>query len=463
MISDYISSLSEHCIFGDKRLTARFLFILTAKINNLSAPMSRLFEKKQDIRQAYDFFRNPKISAPMILANERARLIEHVRQQRPPVVLAIQDTTTLNYTTNRSHTNLKHLQSANQHGMYLHSTLLLYGSGVYLGVFDQYFWSRDAETFGVTKAKRKQLPIEEKESFRWLAALRLVCSSFTELPATEVVNITDREGDIYDLLAEECPPHIHRIIRVRGDRKSVLHDLEIRPTLEKTTPDAVFNYQIMVKSKLKPKQTREAKLELRYDKLLINAPCNQPHRPPFEKWVIWVRETDCPEGEESIDWLLLTDLLIDSPQSAYQAVLYYTYRWRIEVFHKVLKSDGADVENAQFEGEETLKSAIATYSLACVQMLQLQYISRETPEKPLEELAIDEELYRVGARYLNKVANTKLDTEKPKPTISDLSRVIGHLGGFSFQKGKNMGPKTIRRGLEKLLVIMEVMETLNSG
>jgi hypothetical protein len=96
-------------------------------------------------------------------------------------------------------------------------------------------------------------------------------------------------------------------------------------------------------------------------------------------------------------------------------------------------------------------------------VLHLQYTSRENPDTPLEDIAIEEDLYRIGAKFLNHVAKTNLDAEKLRPTIKDLHIVIGHLGGFSFQKGKNMGPKTLRCGLVRLPDIRATAYALSSG
>jgi hypothetical protein len=98
-----------------------------------------------------------------------------------------------------------------------------------------------------------------------------------------------------------------------------------------------------------------------------------------------------------------------------------------------------------------------------VQVLNLQYTARELPSTSLKDLAIEEGIYTIGATYLNRIAGTKLDAKKENPTISDLLIVVGHLGGFSFQKGKNMGPKTIRYGLMKLLDIKTTFDAFMSG
>jgi hypothetical protein len=463
MFTNYITELSPHCIFGDKRLSLRFLSILEAKIKNISLPLTRLFSTPQESRQAYDFFRNAKVTFDAIIANERARLIHFVEQMKPAMMFVIQDTTTLDFSNARSADNLDCLQTAYQKGVYLHSSLVLNALGVPMGLLDQYFWSRGAYSFGIKKSQRKQLPIEEKESFRWLSALRLSYRYFAHCSETMIVNLMDREGDIYDLFLEERPANAHYVIRARGDRKSISHDLTIRPTLDKMIPDAEFCYEIPVKSIVHSSQTRKANLEVRYSKMLIRQPSTQTKKSPVDIWVLWIREINCPQGETPVDWLLFTSIPIHTSDDANNIVRYYTYRWRIEQLHKVLKTDGAQITTVQFEEEQTLKSAISAFSIASVQVLHLQYTSKEEPEKPLEELGIQEDLYRIGAQYLNKVAGTKLEVDKLKPTITDLLRVVGHLAGFSFQKGKNMGTKTIRHGLSRLLDIKTVVDALMSG
>lgn len=393
----------------------------------------------------------------MIRAAERDRLVAKIRQVQPAVVLAVQDTTTLDYSTNRASSGLRILQNAHQKGFYVHSHLLLDGQGVPLGLFDQYAWNRSLAELGVRKAQRKTLPIEAKESYRWLQQVDLLQQTFASEQHTTFIELCDREADIHEVLASQAQAHIHYIIRARGDRIEQQSEMAIRPALLTTQPQAAATFEVELLD-ADPAKRRVARLEVRYAAFTLRPPVAtkaSAGRQAITLQVVWAREVDAPvQVAKPIDWLLFTTLPLDTVDEAWQTVQYYKLRWRIEQFHYVLKV-GCRVEELQLQAPQTLENAVALYSLLAVQVLNLQFLARQQPQAPLQTAAFDPEAYQAGASFLNAKAGTKYDPYKPDPTLGDFLQIVAQIGGSMLQKGKPIGSKIIWRGLRDLELIVQ--------
>ena len=168
---------------------------------------------------AYRLFQNEKVTMDVILTAHTEATIERIKQHA--VVLAPQDTTTLNYTTHPMTGGLGPVCHAGDKsiGLVLHDTLAFTEDGTPLGILDAQCWARDPEDVG-KKHRRKQLPIEQKESMKWLRSFRQVAQVQKLCPDTMLVSIGDRESDIYELFLEASKdPHgPHLLVRAEKSR-----------------------------------------------------------------------------------------------------------------------------------------------------------------------------------------------------------------------------------------------------
>lgn len=403
----------------------------------------------------------------MIKSAERDRVVDLVRQTKPTIVLAIQDTTTLDYSTNRASERLQILQNKHQKGFYAHNHLLMSAQGVPLGLFDQYLWNRRVDELGIRKAKRKELPIESKESYRWLQQLVLLQDTFAQDTQTTFIEVCDRESDIHEVLECQQHAHIHYLIRARGDRIEQESQLAIRPALLQTQPTAQGTFEVDILD-ADPAKRRKAHLELRYASFTLrpSSKAKAKKRQAIELQVVWAREVNAPsQAAKTIDWLLFTTLPVESLTDALQIVQYYKLRWRVEQFHYVLKV-GCKVEELQLKEPQSLENAIALYSLLAVQVLNLQFLAREQPDEPMQIAGFDPIAYKAGALYLKAKADSKYDPDKSNPTIGDFLLIVAQLGGSMLQKGKPIGSKIIWRGLRRLELIVQafqIFQNLNSS
>jgi len=205
------------------------------------------------------------------------------------------------------------------------------------------------------------------------------------------------------------------------------------------------NLHLQVIEKGKPH--REATLSIRYGKVCLMPPQNRYKESlkPIKVWAVWAHEENPPKKEEAVSWMLLTTLPVSSFEQAVEKLQWYTCRWQIEIFFKILKS-GCRIEQRQFESAERIKRCLALDAVIAWRVLYLTMLSRSTPNLPCSVLLETEEWQ---ALYCF-THQTKKPPKHP-PTLKEATRMIAKLGGFIGRKSdKDPGPTTIWRGLQRL-------------
>jgi len=192
---------------------------------------------------------------------------------------------------------------------------------------------------------------------------------------------------------------------------------------------------------------REAKLFIRYDKISLKPPryrCKEKLK-PVTIWAVWAHESDAPDGVEPISWMLLTTMPVHSFEEALEKVQWYTCRWQIEIFFKILKS-GCRIEEIQLATAERIKRCLALYAIIAWRVLFLTMVSRSIPKMPCDVL-LELEEWQALYCFTNQ---TKTPPSKP-PTLMEATRMIAKLGGFLGRKSDgHPGPTVIWRGLQRL-------------
>src|SRR5215217_4962651 len=201
---------------GDVRRNARLVQLATVLGAQPSASLPAASDDPATLKAAYRFFANPYVRADAVLASHIQST--KARMQAVPVVLAVQDTTYLDWTDHPATKGLGPLAAATHQGLLAHTTLAITPDRVPLGLLQQQVWARDAASFAQL-VDHKQRPIAEKESQKWLTSLEAVIAARTTCPDTHFVSVGDREADIYDLFLAARPPGVDLLIRAAQDRK----------------------------------------------------------------------------------------------------------------------------------------------------------------------------------------------------------------------------------------------------
>ncbi len=411
-----------------------------------NAAISESCGSKAATKAAYRLLDNEDVKAEAIQAGHKTATVGRSKGEK--IILAIQDTTQLDYTAHRATKGLGYLQDLKHQGMLVHTTLAVNPGRVVMGVIQQQMWIRPIEDYG-KRHKRCERKIEEKESNKWLVSLEAAHELQRELPDTLVVSVGDSEADVYDLFLKAKALSQNLLVRASWNR-NVEHE-------EKHLWERVANQPISGEITIEiPRRTgkkaRKADLTVRHDLVTIKPPRSRRAEKlgNIQIWAVLICEEAPPEGEEAIEWLLLTTVAVESFEDACERISWYTCRWIIETYHKVLKS-GCRVEERQFADLENLQRYLALDAIVAWRVLYLTMVGRESPDLPCTIIL---EIHEWQALYgfIHKTNQMPQTT----PTIRQATLWIAQLGGFLGRKADgNPGPIVIWRGLHNLSYIVE--------
>jgi hypothetical protein len=425
--------------FGDERLKERVAQIAQDLSDHPEASIPKASGAWARTKGAYRFFAHPAVSAEEILAGHGAATLDRMAPER--LVLMVQDTTGLQYACQERSSGLGRLGGRQDAalGMWLHTTLCLNGAGLVLGIAQAQMWARDPAQVGVA-AQRKQRPIESKESYRWLKSFAQSAEVARALPQARVVNIADREGDIYALFVRAAQsPGVGVLVRSRHDRRLAQDQFRLWELVGQQPVAGELEITV-------PRQpgmaSYRARMELRFGEAQLAAPQGQPDG--LKVWIIEARQTGVAAAK-ALCWRLVTNLPVTDLSAAVEKVQWYRLRWRIEEFHRVLKS-GCQTESRQLEEMRRLQNVLAIDMIIAWRVMELTWLARQTPDIPATELLAEDEVRVIGA--LTK----KLVHRQPQTlTLHEAVRAIAQWGGFLGRKGDGEpGPMTIWAGLLRL-------------
>lgn len=432
---------------GDKRLNQRGSQVLETLAADPAASVNAACGGWSETIAAYRFFDNKavepdKILQPHIEATKR-RMKEH------PVVLIAQDTTELNFSAHPPR-DAGCLNKEDRFGFYDHTHLALTPQRLSLGVVGSEQYSRTPESLGKTK-ERANLPIEEKESFRWLSGYRLASDLARECPDTQIVSVADSEADIYDIFleVEEHPTPADFVIRAKEDRCTPERDADSGPAVYRKMRDEVSASEVRLRRTLNLPRTpkrkaREAKLEIRAVRVTLKPPHARSGLRAVTLSVVLVEEVDGPGDGTDVSWLLLSTLPIESVDEVQRVIDYYVARWAIEVYFRVLKT-GCRVEKIQLETTSRVKNCLAFYKIIAWRVMYLTYLNRECPSLPCTALFDDCEWKSVWR------VTTKRKLPKNPPLLSEFIPLLAQLGGYNNRPSEPPpGPQAIWVGIRRM-------------
>jgi hypothetical protein len=370
-------------------------------------------------------------------------------------VLLIQDTSDIDL---NGHKKTKGLGYCSEHirGIKLHSCIAISPEGVCFGLVSQQYETRKDAKSPLTKAEKAARPIEEKESFRWLEMLK---ESTKDIPDDiKVITICDREGDFYELYAEALELKKNFIIRVTHDRNSDENE-RIVGKIRKTNAIGTVTVNIPRDSR-GGIPARQTEMEIAHCRVNILKPTSVRDPKITGKLSInLVRITELTplDGREPIEWILATNLPLNSEKDVMTIVEYYVQRWKIERFHYVLKS-GCNAEKIQQRTYEKIKPVLLIYSVIALFIMTATYLGRVSPEMPCN-IFFDEDEWKTLYRVANK---TKIPPQKPY-SMADAIMYLGQLG--SYKRAPSDGPpglKSIWAGLFALYMAIDLLACFES-
>jgi hypothetical protein len=251
---------------GDLRRTKRLVELAGVLAQHPTAAFPKACGDGAMLKAAYRFFANDAIEPQDFLSCHIEATYSRLHQV--PLVLAVQDTTEVDWTSHLATQGLGPLGHTACQGLLVHSTLAFTPERVPLGLLAQHVWARDPDDVG-KRSRRKQLPISQKESQKWLTSLEAVSSAHDGCPTTRFVSVGDREADVYDLLAAERPEGVELVIRASWDRAVSAPERYVWATVE--APPVVEHLLLQVPRR-GPQPGRNATLSLRFCPLTLRPP-----------------------------------------------------------------------------------------------------------------------------------------------------------------------------------------------
>jgi hypothetical protein len=464
MLAPWIMEEMKTADLGDRRLNDRLREVLAQLASRPTASIPAACGGRAEMEAAYRLFDNEKVTFDNILQPHHEATRRRIAGQT--VVILTQDTTEVDLTRPEQQVRgAGPLTEAARLGALLHMLHAFTPDGTPLGTLHARAWVRDdapPRRQTLTHAQRLATPLEEKESYRWVVALRQAREEAQAQPHTRIVCVADSEADIYELMAEGMsePRGCEWIVRACQNR--ALHadnrDEDAGPAYlreQLLAQSVLFTKTITVrgrKAKVKcskrareqPRVGREAEVVVRAAAVTFRPPWRPGHKlPVITVNAVLVCEPDPPEADVPVEWLLLTSLPIDNVEAVRQVVEYYCVRWMAEVFFRTLKS-GCRAEERRFETIDRQLRCLAVYLIVAWRTLYVCRLARSWPHIGCEAIFEPAEW-----KAVYRVVQNHPPPGQPPP-LGEMVRMIAQLGGYVRRRSDPPGPQTVWLGLQRM-------------
>ena len=453
-VSTWIDNEVEGCSFSDGRLAKRFGKLLGMLTEGIGGSVPYACQDWANTKAAYRFFSNAEVSEDQIMAGHFQATGGRLAQANQKILM-LHDTCEFSFQRDKdSKLGLLgrpacgkgkdgRIKFITVRGILMHSSLAITLEGLPLGLAAIKFWTRK-QFKGCNALKKKinptRVPIAEKESIRWLENLRQATAR-TSHPR-DCVHIGDRESDIFELfsLADELGTNF--LVRTCVDR--LAQDGGSSVAAEMKQAPVRGRHSIQARNKLG--EFYEAELDIKFEQMQV--------LPPMGKWkdysdlaltVIHAVERGTPRGREKIVWKLITNLPVKTLKEAIEKLNWYAMRWKIEVFHKILKS-GCKAEESKLRSSERLVNLMAIFCIIGWRVFWLTILHRAAPDLSPAVALDTTEIY-----LLDELVKTKPRKSHTKATVSDYIIKIARLGGYLNRAADPPpGNMVMWRGMTKL-------------
>jgi transposase-like protein/transposase Tn5 family protein len=422
---------------SDKRLERRLIKTAEQLASSPASPINEACGDWASTQAAYRLFDNGKASPGAILAPHIQATVKRMLAVGGPV-LAIQDTVFFSYGHHPKTKGIGPIGNSNsehERGLIMHNALAFTPAGVPLGLLSQKIWSRREapdEGYQETIERLQCTPIEEKESSKWLQALRETVELAPR--GVQLITVADRESDFFEFLTQATEQRARFLIRARTDRLLVPEESEgFESILDAYASAKVLGSLTVHVPGNGKRKARTAQVQVRVAPVTIKAPRRRGaakasgSTEPIRVQVIAATESAPLEGQEAISWVLLTNLPVPDFESAVEKVQWYARRWGIETWHKVLKS-GCKVEKCLLETADRLTRYLTLFSIIGVRLMHVAYLARAQPDLPAAEVFSPAELEALHVRVHRTLPPAK------GPSLREAVRMVGSLGGHLGRK-----------------------------
>jgi hypothetical protein len=407
----------------------------------------------------YRFLENQNVSVSELVRSAA----DHCQQQvSGRHVLAISDSSEINLQAQVRHLSPEDIGVVGNNqdvGFFLHPTLVADAeSGFPLGLSAIQLWHRDPQRPDKHQRHYPQLPIEEKESYKWLLSAERSRSSLMAGEAVCVTHVGDRESDIYEELVRVPDAHPHLLVRSCRDRG--LHDRAtmLYETLSQQPVQGTYAIEVMAEPR-RERKAREAWLAVRFTPVTLRRPKKvDAHDNPesVSLYAVEAKEVMPPAGVEPIHWRLLTTHPVNTVEQALQVIQWYRWRWQIEQLFALLKRVGLDLESTRLESVKAIERLTILALMVALRILQLK--TGRADETLAASVTFSAQQQQCLEHLMPTLQGRTLKQQNPLSpgSLPWASWLIARLGGWAGYRSQSPpGIRTLSQGLKKFEAIFE--------
>lgn len=401
----------------------------------------------------YRFLENEKVTVSELVRS----VADHCQQQvEGRHVLSISDSSEINLQAHVGRMKCQGLGVVGNNrdvGFFIHPTLVLSAqTGFPLGLSAIHLWSRDLDHADKHQRDYQNLPIEEKESYKWLLSAEHSNRCLSAGGAKLVTHIGDGESDLYEEWATVPNQHTHVLVRVRQDRRLLGMSQSLYAYLSEQPCEGTYSLEVLADPR-SGRTAREAWLAVRCVQVQIQRPDNlrnQDYPPSVTLYAVEAQEVNPPAGQQPIHWRLLTTHQVVSVEQALQVIEWYKWRWRIEQLFATLKQAGLNIEATQLESMaaiERLTILALSVALRTLQMVE----GRDNPDLPASvAFALDQQQCLTQLASSLQGGTQKQQNPYPPASLAWATWLIARLGGWSgYRSQRPPGMPTLVHGLRQ--------------
>ena len=441
---------------GDKRRTKRLVQLVDQMAARPGGTLPQKFRCPADLQAFYRLMDCDDVTHKAILNAHREATFERIEQMNAPVLI-LHDTTELDYTTHKSLDDLGQIGCGTRRGYITHNSLAVDPANrEVLGLVNQELHCRVLVSKSETRAQRNKR--KTRESLLWLKGVQSLPDNWN------LVDVCDRGADNAEFLRHEVSSGRRFLIRSSFNRCVLLgHDesassesLKLHEHMRTLPAEGTWELAVTSrvelrrgrgkeKKKLVTRHARKANMAVSYCAVQIKPSKGGKKQPTMKVWAIRVWEIDPPEGQERLEWILITNEPVKSFAAAYRVVGWYECRWVIEEYHKGMKT-GCKIEGMQFTSEERLQPAIAVLSVVTLTLLQLRDAARRPDAKTRKANTV------VGNSYVEMLSLWRHKKINRDWTVHEFYYALARLGGHQNRKHDHPpGWQVIWEGWKELL------------
>jgi hypothetical protein len=407
----------------------------------------------------YRFLDNENVMVSELVQSAAA----HCQQQVGGLhVLAISDSSEINLQGQVKHLKAEGLGVVGNNqdvGFFLHPTLVANAeNGFPLGLSTIQLWHRERERLDKHQRRYPQLPIEEKESYKWLLAAERSQPGLLAGGVECVTYVGDRESDIYEAWARIPNAHTHLLVRACRDRRLLDSATLLYKTLSQQPCRGTYAVEVMADPRTE-RAAREAWLAVRFTPVTLCRPQKvsaQDYPETVALYAVEAREVNPPAGEAPIHWRLLTTHPVNTLEQALQVIQWYRWRWRIEQLFAILKRVGLDLESTRLESVKAIERLSILALMVALRMLQLK--AGRDDETLSAAMTFSETQQQCLQQLAPKLQGRTRKQQNPfaSGSLPWASWLIARLGGWSGYRSQSPpGIRTLSQGLRKFEAIFE--------